>query len=104
MAHSPWPWPLPLPLRRWSMILNALVERLTRRAKDDFQGLALRGGADPAGRLLVSALHAQLSRHAGALAHEATLFVEVPLRNGLEPQRASALEALYGGQQAEASR
>src|SRR4051812_41833725 len=70
------------------------------------QGLALRGGADPAGRLLVPALHAQLSRHAGALAHEATLFVEVPLRNGLEPQRASALEALLatGGQQAEASR
>src|SRR4051794_1220469 len=26
------------PVRRWAMILNALVERLKRRSKDDFKG------------------------------------------------------------------
>ena len=42
------------------MILNALVEKLKRRSKDDFKGRHYRGNADPAGRLLVSALSAQL--------------------------------------------
>ena len=49
------------------MILSALVERLKRRSKDDFKGrhfeatLILQAVSDPAGRLLVPALSAQLS-------------------------------------------
>jgi len=55
------------PNRRWRMILNALVEKLKRRSKDDFKGrhfeatLILQAVSDPAGRLLVPALSAQLS-------------------------------------------
>src|SRR5215207_11260743 len=56
------------PNRRWPMILNALVEKLKRRSKDDFKGRHYEGNADPAGGLLVSALPAQLSRHRTALA------------------------------------
>jgi hypothetical protein len=29
---------LPPPSRRWPMLLNALVEKLKRRSKDDFKG------------------------------------------------------------------